>query len=483
MRTPSLARSAFLMACLASAIVIPAAAQEVLLSAPARVIDETLQKGFPSSRLFWEGAQLESLDSRTLRVRASPPEEFTSLAVAWSVNGDNPAASAFLLSVSSRAAVGSWSSPVPAEGETAPSENPSGLYWSSLSMTPGGSSHHEFEIVMTLPSGVRLTMLQVMTAGILSLPSSRVVAPEVSDRAAGVAGVLRPTIIPRKDWWGDLPPDSLDAHFGPIKITISHAVVHHTAMTNNPPDPSQEIRSIWNLHVYGNGWSDIGYNFLIDQFGNIYQGRYDPWLDSTDVQGAHATSANVKSVGVSVLGNFGISAGGIPDPRALRSLERLLAWRFDQRSLNPLDSASIPTNLGGPRVVGRICGHRDVGITECPGENLYVLLPSVRLNVQALLTGTAVNVGEVPLGFALHQNYPNPFNPSSTIGFELPERSHVSLKVFNTLGQQVVQLVNGEVEAGYHNVKLEAANLSSGVYLYRLKAGEFVQTKRFLLVR
>jgi hypothetical protein len=483
MSTPRLVLTALLIASLVSPIVKQSAAQEVLLSAPARVIDETLQKRFPSSRLYWEGAQLESLDSRTLRLRFSPPEEFTSLAVAWSVNGESPAASAFLLSVSSRAVGGIWSSPVPVEGETAPNENPSGLYWSSLYMTPGGSSHHEFEIVMTLPSGVRLTMLQVMTAGILSLPSSRVVTPEVSDRAAGVAGVPRPTIIPRKDWWGDLPPDSLDAHFGPIKITISHAVVHHTAMTNNPPDPSQEIRSIWNLHVYGNGWSDIGYNFLIDQFGNIYQGRYNPWLDSTDVQGAHATSANVKSVGVSVLGNFGISAGGIPDPRALRSLEGLVAWRFDQRSLNPLDSASIPTNLGGPRVVGRICGHRDVGTTECPGENLYIVLPSVRLNVQTLLTGSAVNVGEAPHGFALHQNYPNPFNPSSTIGFDLPVRSHVTLTVFDILGQQLLQLINGEVEAGYHDVRLEGTNLSSGVYFYRLRAGDFVQTKRLLLVR
>jgi hypothetical protein len=223
--------------------------------------------------------------------------------------------------------------------------------------------------------------------------------------------------------------------------------------------------------------------FLIDQFGNIYQGRYNPWLDSTDVQGAHATSANVKSVGVSVLGNFSVGGGGIPDSRALRSLERLIAWRFDQRGLNPLDSASIPTNLGGPRVVPRICGHRDVGSTECPGENLYVLLPTVRTNTQTLLSAIAVNGGDVPSGFALYQNYPNPFNPSTTIRYGLPHRSAVRLTVFNSVGQQVALLVVGEQAAGDHEVRLDGSGLSSGVYFYRLQADTYRQTRKLLLVR
>jgi len=336
-------------------------------------------------------------------------------------------------------------------------------------MTPDGVSNDEAEVVMTLPPGVELMTLQVMADEILPLPSFRDVISGQTGRPADIAGFPRPGIIPRKDWWGNLPPDSLDGHFGPSRITISHAVVHHTAMTNNPPDPSQEIRAIWNLHVYGNGWSDIGYNFLIDQFGNIFQGRFNPWLDSTDVQGAHATSANVKSVGISVLGNFSVAGGGIPDPRALRSLERLIAWRFDQRGLNPLETASIPTNLGGPRVVERICGHRDVGSTECPGENLYGLLPTVRTEVQALLTASAVSSEVAPQAFALYQNYPNPFNPTSTIGYTLPRRAAVTLTLFNALGQQVALLQNGEQDAGYHDVRFDASGLSSGVYFYRIQ--------------
>jgi hypothetical protein len=88
-----------------------------------------------------------------------------------------------------------------------------------------------------------------------------------------------------------------------------------------------------------------------------------------------------------------------------------------------------------------------------------------------------------PRGYCLEQNYPNPFNPSTTIRYGLPARSHVSLTVFNTLGQKVAQLVNEELESGYHEVQFNASSLSSGVYFYRLQAGTFVETKRLLLLR
>jgi hypothetical protein len=88
-----------------------------------------------------------------------------------------------------------------------------------------------------------------------------------------------------------------------------------------------------------------------------------------------------------------------------------------------------------------------------------------------------------PSTYVLEQNYPNPFNPSTTIRYAVPVRSHVILTVFNALGQQVADLQDREVDPGYHEVQFDARVLSSGVYFYRLKAGVFSETKRFLLVR
>jgi hypothetical protein len=76
-----------------------------------------------------------------------------------------------------------------------------------------------------------------------------------------------------------------------------------------------------------------------------------------------------------------------------------------------------------------------------------------------------------------------PFNPSTTIRYGLPERSRVTLTVFNSLGQQVATLVEGEREAGHHDVTFDASHLASGVYLYRLVAGEFVQARKLLLMK
>ncbi len=88
-----------------------------------------------------------------------------------------------------------------------------------------------------------------------------------------------------------------------------------------------------------------------------------------------------------------------------------------------------------------------------------------------------------PKQFALEQNYPNPFNPTTTISYQLPVASQVSLKVFDVLGREVMTLVNGRQDAGVYNLSLNAATLSSGIYFYRLQSGNFVQTKKMMLVK
>ena len=88
-----------------------------------------------------------------------------------------------------------------------------------------------------------------------------------------------------------------------------------------------------------------------------------------------------------------------------------------------------------------------------------------------------------PLSYSLAQNYPNPFNPSTMIRYGIPERSQVTLTIYNTIGQEVAVLARGEEEAGYHEVKFDASALASGVYFYRLQAGSYVDTKKLLLLK
>lgn len=90
---------------------------------------------------------------------------------------------------------------------------------------------------------------------------------------------------------------------------------------------------------------------------------------------------------------------------------------------------------------------------------------------------------EIPTEYSLFQNYPNPFNPSTEIRFALPEQAHVKLAIFDMLGREVAQLVNGQMDAGYHSVTWNANTLPSGVYIYRLAAGSFVQTKKLVLAK
>jgi hypothetical protein len=91
--------------------------------------------------------------------------------------------------------------------------------------------------------------------------------------------------------------------------------------------------------------------------------------------------------------------------------------------------------------------------------------------------------GDVPKKFSLSQNYPNPFNPATVIRYGLPEKSHVHVEVFNLLGESVALLVDTEQDAGFHELRFDALNLASGVYVYRMRAGDFVETKKLVVLK
>jgi len=131
-----------------------------------------------------------------------------------------------------------------------------------------------------------------------------------------------------------------------------------------------------------------------------------------------------------------------------------------------------------------------IGYTFAPGVGIvrfygpfFGIHNLLRARINGKIISSIDNRPEGPLNeFVLAQNYPNPFNPTTTIQYALPQRSHVTLSIYNTLGQLVTTLVSGEEQAGSYEVKFDSAGLTSGVYFYRLKAGSFVKTMKCLIL-
>jgi hypothetical protein len=135
-------------------------------------------------------------------------------------------------------------------------------------------------------------------------------------------------------------------------------------------------------------------------------------------------------------------------------------------------------NTMGQTFAGRV-ERRFAGWTLSPTDTLRLWLRGKSY----LITDVPEAQAGMPREFALYQNYPNPFNPTTTISYQLPTNSHVTLKVFDVLGREVATLVDEVQEAGYKHVEFRADGLASGVYLYRLQAGGFNETKKMLVVR
>jgi len=100
-----------------------------------------------------------------------------------------------------------------------------------------------------------------------------------------------------------------------------------------------------------------------------------------------------------------------------------------------------------------------------------------------IITGVENNTNIIPKEFKLYQNYPNPFNPTTKIKFEIPRKSNVTITVFDALGRKVSQLMNTEKAPGVYDVEFNASKYSSGIFIYKLTAGDFVQVKKMVLLR
>ncbi|MEZ4985570.1 MAG: N-acetylmuramoyl-L-alanine amidase [Saprospiraceae bacterium] len=190
------------------------------------------------------------------------------------------------------------------------------------------------------------------------------VSTTVADEATGAtdetAGCIcpQPAFQNRNDW---CPSGNCPEHPSPSLTSVTHLIVHHAAGTNVANDWAAVVRAIWDYHVNGNQWSDIGYNWLVDPNGVIYEGRGD------NILGAHFCAQNTGTMGVCVLGDF---TNITPTNEAINALQSLLAWKSCDIGADPQGSAFHGSS---GLTLPIVSGHRDGCNTACPGCFLSII--------------------------------------------------------------------------------------------------------------
>jgi hypothetical protein len=224
----------------------------------------------------------------------------------------------------------------------------------------------------------------------------------------------QPQIIARSSWATAACRPRVSPVFGAIDL----AFVHHTVSSNayRPSQSAGMVRAICLFHKYGNGWNDIGYNFVVDRYGQVFEARAGGIDES--IVGAQAGGYNVYSTGAALLGNFTYAG---PPRKTFDALARLLAWKLALHGVQVPGHVTVKvTPAGAPYSryragasvrLNRVAGHRDADTTSCPGAGMYRQLPRLRQQVRSL-SGTvgalacsvqAAAPGSATVGGALSQ--------------------------------------------------------------------------------
>jgi hypothetical protein len=200
----------------------------------------------------------------------------------------------------------------------------------------------------------------------------------VSSAAVAAAAVPQPTIVSRAGWGAD---ESLRKGWEATTAELQAAVVHHTAGTNSytAGQSPQIVRDIYYFHAVTQGWGDVGYNFLVDKFGTVFEGRYGSIAAPAGQMrvGSHAQGYNTYSMGIAAMGDYSSVAA---DQRILDGMRDVIAWRFaGSTTLDMSTQAYFPANAyhSTDRYLPRVFGHRDVVATVCPGDDIEGRIPAL----------------------------------------------------------------------------------------------------------
>lgn len=285
-----------------------------------------------------------------------------------------------------------------------------------------------------------------------------------SNSNAARASSPQPPITMRPQWGADESIRRADPSYGLVRA----GVVHHTVSSNSYGcgDSASIVRGIYSFHVNGNGWNDIGYNFLVDRCGQIFEGRYGG-IDKA-VIGAHASNFNYATTGVAMIGDF--SSASMPGAM-YNGLVSILDWKLDLHGVNPLWQSTITGYDGSPTLTVRnVSGHRDVGQTACPGNGVYATLNSVasdaynRGGQKIFAPGATPHIlnwngsGFGPTTIAGHLKYSQPWT------IRIFDSAWSEIRSYSGTGNYASAAWNGNADIG--QLVLE------GTYFWRIESGD-----------
>lgn len=271
------------------------------------------------------------------------------------------------------------------------------------------------------------------------------------------ASIGQPSYITRAQWGAD---ESLRDGSPDYGDTIKMGFVHHTDNSNSysMAGAAALVRSVYAFHTQSRGWSDIGYNFLIDKYGRIFEGRYGG-VDKP-VIGAHTGGFNTDTFAGSLLGNYTSAA---PSGAQLGALERLFAWKLGLHYVNPLGRTTM-TSRGGTKypegatvTLNNVSGHRDAGLTSCPGQATYNRLPAIRSATKSYM-GASLYYPSATTSSAMYLT-----TPSVSVKAGTPVAQAFRLDVRNARSGAIVRQISGSgstnaITATW-NLKDKAGNL------------------------
>ncbi len=344
--------------------------------------------------LALEAPRTAPRDGQSIRVLTSrATARYSLLGVSW----DDPAAApAGSVQVRTRAAAdGSWSAwrSLAADSEDRPDPGSADLTGprapgataprgATAPLWVGPSDGVEVRVsgAAALPAGLRVELVDPGTDAAADRPHPLPPPPAgPRTRPAADHGAPRPAIVTRVGWGADeslREPDFV--YTGDVRAVF----VHHTDTGNDYScaDAPKLIRGVYQYHVRSNGWRDLGYNFLVDKCGTVYEGRAGGVARA--VLGAHTLGFNTDSAGVAALGTY-VSAQ--PPQAQLDGIAQIAAWKLgltgqDARGTTTLVSANDGSRYpkGTAHTFDALSGHRDAFNTECPGDALFARLDSVR---------------------------------------------------------------------------------------------------------